>query len=41
MHEEVDRVMGDRSEPTVADYMELKYTMRYGPTASYLCPASL
>lgn len=26
--EEVDRVLGDRQQPTVADYMELKYTMR-------------
>ncbi len=29
VHQEVDRVMGDRAEPTVADYTDLKYTMRW------------
>lgn len=27
-HEEVDRVLGDKPAPSVADYMALKYTMR-------------
>lgn len=29
VHQEVGRVMGDRAEPTVADYTDLKYTMRW------------
>jgi Cytochrome P450 len=26
--EEVDRVLGDRQQPSMADYQELRYTMR-------------
>ena len=37
VHQEVDRVMGHRAEPTVADYTDLKYTMRWLRSPPFEC----
>jgi carotenoid epsilon hydroxylase len=39
--EEVDRVLGDRQQPSMSDYQELRYTMRCAVTSNVVpsCPA--